>query len=1145
LRRCVAATSFCGGVQLSAKDRLIHSNLKRGMKTGPRIYNLFPLLAGPVSAWDAHLARIADMQFDWVFVNPFHYPGFSGSLYAVKDYYRLNPLLRGSAGSDDDSLLAGFIKSADEHGLSVMMDLVLNHTARDSLLVDEHPDWFRRNADGSLHSPGAVDPDDPSKVTVWGDLAELDYAERAEREELVDFYRAIVSHYAGLGFSGFRADAAYKVPSAVWAAIISDVRAEHPQATFFAETLGCRPPEITALHDADFDFIFNSAKWWDFKAPWLAEQYEIFRHIAPSIAFPESHDTERLRAELAGQGISEPGEVEAVYRQRYLFAATFSTGVMMPIGFEYGFERKLDVVKTRPEHWEQPLFDLSDFITEVNHARAAIAPLNEEGPQAWSMPRDKGVVAMLRSGEAGDWALTLINPDRRNHSISTDRLKELGATSGGVEVMPGNDGTRLKPHAQLRVNPFEVRVFASKEAAGKEQARAARPVAAPGASLLTAGLHSAPIIIQDVYPELDCGRFPVKREVGDELEVWADVFKEGHDQIRAVLMVRRADEERWHDVDMRLVEPGLDRWQARVRLEENTRYYYTIEAWRDDYETWLDELGKKIKAGEKVGLELIEGREIVAHAAQRAASGEVKGLKRTLAEFDAADSDDERGAILTAPGLRRLMERTPDRGRAVRYGRELQVTVDRTAARFAAWYEMFHRSQGNNADAGASFRDCIARLDEVKAMGFDVVYLVPIHPIGTVHRKGRNNSVQAGDGEPGSPYAIGSADGGHDAVHPELGTLHEFRAFVDDVRARDLEVALDFAIQCAPDHPWVREHPEWFEYRPDGTIKYAENPPKKYQDIVNLNFYGEHRDALWAALRDVVLFWADQGVKIFRVDNPHTKPVPFWEWLIREVQDRHPDVLFLSEAFTRPKMLKMLAKAGFSQSYTYFTWRNFKSELTDYLTELTQSDCRDYLRPNLFTNTPDILPAFLQTGGRPAFQIRLVLAATLSSVYGIYNGFELCEATAVPGTEEYQDSEKYQYKVWDWDRPGNIKDDITAVNRIRRENPALQHLKNLRFYRASDDNVLFYGKMTPERDNIVLIAVNLDPFEAHEADLEFPLAEIGIGAEDPYEVEELLSGQKHLWRGASQHVRLDPHRNPAAIFRFSMWERVDYREPCF
>jgi starch synthase (maltosyl-transferring) len=661
---------------------------------------------------------------------------------------------------------------------------------------------------------------------------------------------------------------------------------------------------------------------------------------------------------------------------------------------------------------------------------------------------------------------------------------------------------------------------------------------------LTAGLSSRPIVIQNVSPQLDCGRHPVKREVGDVLEVSADIFRDGHDKLTAVVLIRRKDEAEWREVPMTCVNPGLDLWSGSVRLEDNTSYIYTVEAWTDVYGSWSDELEKKLEAKQVVSLELLEGKALIADAADRANGSDAERMSIVLRAFAGAD-DAGRAELMLDASLRAAMARWPDRSTAIRYDRELEVFVDRVEARFAAWYEMFHRSQGTEPGVSATFYDCEERLPEIKAMGFDVIYFVPIHPIGRLHRKGPNNTLTAGPDDPGSPYAIGSKEGGHKDVHPDLGTLEDFRRFVRACHAQGMEVALDFAIQCAPDHPWVTEHPEWFVFRPDGTIKYAENPPKKYQDIVNVNFYGPHQDALWQELLSVVLFWVEQGVKIFRVDNPHTKPMPFWEWLIREVRERDPEVIFLAEAFTRPPVMKMLAKVGYSQSYTYFTWRNFKQELTDYLTELTQTSVKEYLRPNFFTNTPDINPPFLQTGGRPAHQIRFVLASTLSTVYGIYNGFELCEATPIPGKEEYLNSEKFEYKVWDWDRPGNIKDFITAVNRIRRENPALHELENLRFYPADDDNVLFYGKMTPDRSNMVFIAVNLDPFDEHEAGLEFPIAEMGLETTDTFEVVELLTGARHLWRGSRQRVVLDPEVNPCAIYRVGGWEQVDYLSPCF
>ncbi|MBK8175543.1 MAG: alpha-1,4-glucan--maltose-1-phosphate maltosyltransferase [Rhodospirillales bacterium] len=661
---------------------------------------------------------------------------------------------------------------------------------------------------------------------------------------------------------------------------------------------------------------------------------------------------------------------------------------------------------------------------------------------------------------------------------------------------------------------------------------------------LAAGLKSRSIVIEKVEPQIDGGRWPVKREVGDDLNVSARVFRDGHVKLAAVILWRRADETTWREMPMTLVNPGLDLWEGSIRLTANTTYVYTVEAWTDHYETWAEELEKKLGADQVVALELLEGRALVTETAARASGDDAEMLESLLIAFDKAD-DERRPRLMLADHVRAAMQRWPDRKQAIRYDRELEVFVDRIEARFAAWYEMFHRSQGTVPGKSATFADCEERLPEIKEMGFDVIYFVPIHPIGRLHRKGPDNTLNAGPDDPGSPYAIGSDEGGHKAVHPDLGTLSDFRRFVRACHAQGMEVALDFAIQCAPDHPWIKEHPEWFIFRPDGTIKYAENPPKKYQDIVNVNFYGPHQEALWNELLSTFLFWVEQGVKIFRVDNPHTKPVPFWEWVIREVHAVDPEVIFLAEAFTRPPMMQMLGKVGYTQSYTYFTWRNFKSEIIEYLTELTTSPVKDFMRPNFFPSTPDINPPYLQTGGRPAHMVRFALASTLSTVYGIYNGFELCEATPIPGKEEFLHSEKYDYKVWDWDRPGNIKAFITRINHIRRENPALHELDNLRFYPADDDNILFYGKMTPDGSNIVFVVVNLDPFDSHVAELELPLEAMGLKTGDTFQVEELLTGRKHLWRSAKQGVKLDPEVNPVEIYRIGSWEKVDYRSPCY
>jgi starch synthase (maltosyl-transferring) len=482
-----------------------------------------------------------------------------------------------------------------------------------------------------------------------------------------------------------------------------------------------------------------------------------------------------------------------------------------------------------------------------------------------------------------------------------------------------------------------------------------------------------------------------------------------------------------------------------------------------------------------------------------------------------------------------LMATYPDRSWSTQYSPPPRVIVERREAQFAAWYEFFPRSAEGRGDKGSTFRDCLPRVDDARAMGFNTIYFPPIHPIGHTNRKGRNNSVVSEPGDPGVPWAIGSEAGGHKAVEPSLGSLEDFDWLNGEVRKRGMEIALDFAVNCSPDHPYVREHPEWFYQRPDGSIKFAENPPKKYEDIFPLNFRCENWPELWAEIVSIVLFWAGRNVRTFRVDNPHTKPVVFWEYLIAQVREKYPDTIFLSEAFTRPKMMKELAKAGFSQSYTYFTWRNTKQEITEYLTELTRTEMREYFRGNLWPNTPDILSPYLQDGGRPAFIIRGVLAATLSPVYGIYSGYELCENAALPGREEYLDSEKYQFKERDWNAPGNIKDWITRLNRIRKTNRALQLKDNLRFYHADNDAIIFYGKMTAARDNIILVVVNLDPHSKQHSFIDVPIDQFGSMDGEVYQVQDLLSDARYIWHGRRNYVELDPEIQPAHVFRVRRW----------
>jgi starch synthase (maltosyl-transferring) len=635
------------------------------------------------------------------------------------------------------------------------------------------------------------------------------------------------------------------------------------------------------------------------------------------------------------------------------------------------------------------------------------------------------------------------------------------------------------------------------------------------------------IVIEAIAPAVDGGRYPLKREVGALLEVSADIFKEGHDVLVAFLLYRRADETRWRETAMSFVDN--DRWAGSFTLSDNAHWLYTIEALADPFRSWLADLAKRVEVGQDVASELAEGAALVRAAGRRAPAGDQRdALAAYAGRIEQAPAQAEAVAVARDARLAHLMDAHVDRSEATRASREFEVVADRERARFAAWYEFFPRSSGGEGRHG-TFKDAEAQLDRAVAMGFDVVYLPPIHPIGHTHRKGRNNALTAEPGEPGSPWAIGAADGGHTAVHPDLGTLDDFDGFVEAAARRGLEVALDFAIQASPDHPWVREHPEWFFHRPDGSIKYAENPPKKYQDVYPLNFVGDDPGPLWLEMKRVIEFWIAHGVKTFRVDNPHTKPVRFWEWLIRTVQTTHPETIFLAEAFTRPKMMRVLAKAGFTQSYTYFTWRNHKQELVDYFSEITTPPVSDYFRGNLWPNTPDILHEALVRGGRPAFKFRLVMAATLSSLYGIYSGYELCENVPVrAGSEEYLDSEKYQLTTRDWDAPGNLVDYITQLNRVRRAHPALQRNDNLRFYGADDPGILWYGKSWG--DDHVFVAVNLDPFRTRGSLVDVPLDALGLGPDRAYRMREQFSEATYEWRGPRGYVELDPQRDPAQLF---------------
>jgi starch synthase (maltosyl-transferring) len=643
--------------------------------------------------------------------------------------------------------------------------------------------------------------------------------------------------------------------------------------------------------------------------------------------------------------------------------------------------------------------------------------------------------------------------------------------------------------------------------------------------------NAARIIIVEVRPQLGCGRYAIKRIAGEHLRIAADILKEGHDTLAAEVRYRLAPAGAWQH-QLMIYAYNEDEWSATIPLEAVGTVEYTVAAWTDHFSSWTDELRRKTGAGVNVGSELLEGEALVRETAHRAPPDVAAQLTRYADRLHAARRQTDKVELALSPELADLIAPYEARGDLTVYDKTLRVTVDRERARFGAWYELFPRSQGTIPGQPTTFREAAHTLPRVRDLGFDAVYLPPIHPIGVTNRKGRNNTLSAESGDPGSPWAIGNQYGGHDAVNPELGTLEDFDAYVAAARTVGLEIALDFAIQCSPDHPWVREHPDWFRHRPDGTIKYAENPPKKYEDIVALDMWCADHLALWEELKRVVLHWVNHDVKIFRVDNPHTKPIAFWEWLIAEVKRDHPEVIFLAEAFTRPKRLQELAKIGFTQSYHYFTWRNTRREIEEYLLDLTRTEQAEYLRPNFFANTPDILTEFLQTGGRPAFKLRAALAATLSPTYGLYSGFELIENVPLhPGKEEYLDSEKYEIRVRDWQAPGNISDYIRRLNALRNENPALRLWTNIAFHDADNDAVLSYSKQTPDQSNRLLIIANMDPFHTQAAWIHLDGAALGLSYDSVYTVHDLLTGARWTWLGTAGWVQLDPNDEPVHIFR--------------
>ncbi|HEX3883273.1 MAG TPA: maltotransferase domain-containing protein [Stellaceae bacterium] len=1054
-----------------------------------RFYYLHPLLAGPVEAWACQLDRIAAMRFDTVVVAPLFAAGKSGDLFLTADFDRLDPRLGGGGAVAG---LARLAASCQERGLGLMLDVVIDRVAAEGA-GNGLAAWYR------VESPDLLP--DPRQPPQQRGVAKI--ASDGDASRLAEWWSQHLSEWAEAGVTGFRCIRPEDAPAPVWRELLAAVRADRPDTRFMAATA-----DAGASAECRFDWVECCAGDWDYRTEGFAVAADRLAHVAPLVAAAEAPFQRRL-----GRGFTDAGRARRAAHRAIAFATACGSGWLMPMGFEFGAARAMDPARDRPEDFaalvaEAP-FDLSAAITDANARRDADEPA-VSSLRALSPPDAPALALLLADGGGGaEPRLVLINTslDEPVRVPLGPLLTASGFGAALLDARPDDGAPAIGPDAVVTIAPGDVRTL---------RAAAPAPVASPAFDAAEAA--AAPrIAIEAVSPAVDDGRFAAKRLVGETVEVSADLIADGHDRLAAALLWRPADEPDWREAPMAAV--GDDRWVGRFPLGRIGRHLFSILAWKDRFGNFTEELETKHAAGLPIDLELEEGRLLVAEA----------GLD-DLAEELAAAEPDERRRLLLAPATAARVAEARVRPHAYRHPTEFPVDAERRAAGFASWYELFPRSQSGDPHRHGSFADVIARLPAIAAMGFDVLYFPPIHPIGRVNRKGRDNSPRAEPGEPGSPYAIGSEEGGHDAIHPALGTFEDFRRLRDAAARHAIELALDFAVQCAPDHPWLREHPDWFQWRPDGSIRYAENPPKKYEDIVNVDFYAESaRPALWEALRDIVLFWAGEGVRLFRVDNPHTKPLPFWEWLIAEVRGQYPDAVFLAEAFTRPKVMYRLAKIGFSQSYTYFTWRNGKAELTEYLTELTTT-AREFFRPHFFVNTPDINPVFLQTSGRPGFLIRAALAATLSGLFGMYSGFELCEARALPGREEYTSSEKYEIRAWDWNAPGNIIAEITRLNQIRRANPALQTHLGVSFHNAFNDQVLYYSKATEDLQNVVLVAVDLDPRFPQECDVEVPLWLWGLDDGASVAVTDLMTGGNFTWTGKVQHIRLDP-----AILPFSVW----------
>ena len=1011
--------------------------------------------------------------------------------YAGSTHLLLSDLL--AAGSD-----AGVLDSRDTAWQAIATAAVSLAGGRVSepmpLLIDLALDCVAVDGEAARARPDLFGPPDPATLLDprrqhTPHLARPLLQDEASATRLGTWWGETIAGLKEAGLAGVRLRGLAGLPPDLLAPLLRALRTAARTMTLVADTAGVDWTALASLRGVGLDAVSCSLAWWNWRDRWLADELTLLRSVAPVLApLPTS---------------------------------------MVPSGAAQG--RALGYCLAHGIGWIAPPAE------EARQAAQLARQVSGYRPGRSLTAPGSGIQATLRAdGDDPRWSgkavILLLNP-ATDRPASIDPAAFLPGVGGSFTAFDNVDGVRLVPGQRLSLGAGETRLFEATQLAAPPHPALDRALAT------TAGSWNR-LAIEAVAPAVDGGLFPVKRTAGELVDVEADVIGDGHDILSAALQWQipgMRGETGWQEVRMRLL--GNDRWAASFPLVERGLHRYRVVAWRDMFANYRHELGAKSAAGVPISLELVEGQALVRAASQRGSAAATE-LARLLAKIEAAgkqsagkeDGETAQRDLLLAPDLAALMDVADDRPHLVASD-EMPVDAERTGAGFASWYEVFPRSMADDPHRHGTFRDVERHLPRIREMGFDVLYFPPIHPIGRINRKGPNNTLTPGPEDVGSPYAVGSEEGGHDAIHPALGTLAEFLHLRRAAEESGLELALDFAIQCAPDHPWLRGHRDWFAWRPDGSIRYAENPPKKYQDIVNVDFYaGGAVPDLWIALANVVLFWCEQGIRLFRVDNPHTKPFPFWQWMIAEVRARYPDAVFLAEAFTRPKVMNRLAKVGFGQSYTYFTWRNSKAEITEYLTQLSQQAPRDFFRPHFFVNTPDINPVFLQNSGRAGFLIRAALAATMSGLWGVYNGFELCEGAALPGREEYLDSEKYQIRTWDWQRPGNIVAEITRLNRIRAESPALRTHLDIAFLPAVNDAVLFYEKATADRSDCVLCFVSLDAHQTQQASIELPFWKWGLPDQATLQLEDLIGGDHFSLTGKYHTVTLTPQQ-PYLIWR--------------